>query len=59
VGAVAEAVDEGRSQKDPHDAGHTEEGERNELGGVLLLSLVGQKLESAFLQNKKREKVRT
>lgn len=50
---MAQAVSDPGGQEDPHDGDDGDQGEHDELGGVLLLGLMRQKLEFAFLQNRR------
>jgi len=48
--AMAEAVDDSRSHKDPQNASNGEECQYDKFGGVFLfLSMVGQKFQLVFL----------
>lgn len=55
---MAEAIGEAGSQENAQDAGNGEEGEHDELGGVLPLLLMGQELELSSLQEVEREESR-
>lgn len=59
VRAVPQAVDGSGGQEDPHDGGHGDQREHRELRGVFLGCPMRQKLDFAFLQNRRGELVRS
>lgn len=59
VGVVPQAVADAGGQQDTHDGRDGDQGEHHELGGVLLVCLLRQKLEFAFLQDGREGPVST
>lgn len=53
VGGVAQTVDDTGGQEDPNHGHDRDQGQHDERGRVLLLCSVWQKLEFAFLQNRR------